>query len=154
GDKTIRAAGGATPARFDTDIAAAPRPVFHNKLLAEALRQPLSHQARDDVGRAARRERHDHSHQPRRIGLRPRDTRHCRQRGSARSEMQELSAGEVGELLSITSFAHLVAAGASNGSGKVRPSVFAVFALMTNSTFVTCWTGRSAGFSPLRMRPT
>jgi hypothetical protein len=25
--------------------------------------------------------------------------------------------------------------------------------LITNSTFVDCWTGSSAGFSPFRMRP-
>ena len=41
-----------------------------------------------------------------------------------------------------------------SGSGTEMPSAFAVFMLMTNSTFVTCWTGRSAAFSPLRMRPT
>jgi hypothetical protein len=36
--------------------------------------------------------------------------------------------------------------------GTLRPSAFAVFRLMYNSTLVTCWTGRSAGFSPLRIR--
>jgi hypothetical protein len=34
-----------------------------------------------------------------------------------------------------------------------RPSALAVLRLMTSSIFVTCCTGRSAGFSPLRMRP-
>jgi hypothetical protein len=38
-------------------------------------------------------------------------------------------------------------------SGKVRPSALAVFMLITNCNFVTCCTGKSAGFSPLRMRP-
>src|SRR6185312_2907508 len=37
--------------------------------------------------------------------------------------------------------------------GTVRPSAFAVFKLMTNSNLVDCKTGRSAGLSPLRMRP-
>jgi hypothetical protein len=37
--------------------------------------------------------------------------------------------------------------------GIVRPSVFAVFRLITNSNFAGCTTGRSAGFSPLRIRP-
>src|SRR5262245_51655039 len=37
--------------------------------------------------------------------------------------------------------------------GTLRPSAFAVFRLTTSSTFVTCWTGRSAGLSPLRTRP-
>src|SRR5215831_15628730 len=39
------------------------------------------------------------------------------------------------------------------GSGTVRPSALAVFMLMTSSTLVACWTGSSAGFSPLRIRP-
>src|SRR4029077_7237443 len=38
----------------------------------------------------------------------------------------------------------------SRGSGMVRPSALAVFKLIISSIFVTCWTGRSAGFSPLR----
>jgi hypothetical protein len=41
----------------------------------------------------------------------------------------------------------------SSAGGMVRPSVLAVFRLMTNSNFVGCTTGRSAGFSPLRIRP-
>ena len=38
--------------------------------------------------------------------------------------------------------------------GMSRPSAFAVFRLMTNSNLVTCCTGKSAAFSPLRIRPT
>jgi len=34
--------------------------------------------------------------------------------------------------------------------GKVRPRALAVLRLMMNSTFTTCWTGKSAGFAPLR----
>src|SRR6266481_5581562 len=49
---------------------------------------------------------------------------------------------------SITVFART-----SNESGTVMPSALAVFRLMINSTFVTCWTARSTGFSPLRIRP-
>jgi hypothetical protein len=41
----------------------------------------------------------------------------------------------------------------SSAGGTSRPSAFAVLRLMTSSTFVDCCTGRSAGFSPLRMRP-
>jgi hypothetical protein len=37
--------------------------------------------------------------------------------------------------------------------GKVRPSALAVLRLRANSTFVTRCTGRSAGLSPLRIRP-
>ena len=49
---------------------------------------------------------------------------------------------------SMTSSARASIAGAIS-----RPSVFAVLVLMTNSNFVGWITGRSAGFSPLRIRP-
>ena len=38
-------------------------------------------------------------------------------------------------------------------NGTVRPSLLAVLRLMISSTFVICCTGRSVGFSPLRIRP-
>ena len=41
---------------------------------------------------------------------------------------------------------------ASSLSGIWRPSALAVLRLIINSSFVACMTGRSAGFSPLRMR--
>ena|SRR5215831_8355504 len=41
----------------------------------------------------------------------------------------------------------------SSACGTVRPSALAVFWLMYSSTLVACWTGRSAGLSPLRTRP-
>src|SRR5262249_22945153 len=41
-----------------------------------------------------------------------------------------------------------------NDSGIVRPSALAVVRLMTNSHFVGCSTGRSAGFAPLRILST
>jgi hypothetical protein len=39
----------------------------------------------------------------------------------------------------------------SNDWGTVRPNALAVLRLMIISTFVARWTGRSAGFSPLRI---
>jgi putative ABC transport system substrate-binding protein len=42
---------------------------------------------------------------------------------------------------------------ASKPGGKVRPSVLAVFRLITNSNFVGWTTGKSAGFAPLRIFP-
>jgi hypothetical protein len=39
------------------------------------------------------------------------------------------------------------------GTGAVRPSALAVLRLITKSNFVGWTTGRSAGVSPLRMRP-
>ena len=50
-------------------------------------------------------------------------------------------------IYSITSSAR-----ASSGSGIVRLSALAVLRLMINSTLVDCWTGRSAGFVPRRIR--
>src|SRR5215470_14928447 len=44
-------------------------------------------------------------------------------------------------------------AAASNLSGTTRPSILAVWALMTSSNLLACTTGRSDGFAPLRMRP-
>ena len=41
---------------------------------------------------------------------------------------------------------------ASSEDGRVRPSAFAVFRLMTVSYLVGACTGRSAGFSPLKIR--
>ena len=77
--------------RLGGDIAAGARPVLDDELLAEPLRQPLTDQARDDVGRAAGGKADNDAHRPRRIGLRPSDARHGRQRGSARGQMQKLS---------------------------------------------------------------
>ena len=45
--------------------------------------------------RAAGGKADDDAHRPRRIGLRPRDARHGRQRGSARGQMQKFFGGEV-----------------------------------------------------------
>ena len=42
---------------------------------------------------------------------------------------------------------------ASSDGGTVRPSICALWVLMTSSNLVDCTTGRSVGFSPLRMRP-
>ena len=42
----------------------------------------------------------------------------------------------------------------SSDIGTVRPSAFAVFRLTSSSYFVGACTGRSAGFSPFRMRST
>jgi len=66
-----------------------------------------------------------------------------RRRGRGRSE-----GGQGVPSYSITSSAM-----ASTLDGIVRPSALAVLRLITSSNLVGCTTGRSAGFSPLRMRP-
>jgi len=52
------------------------------------------------------------------------------------------------EAYSITS-----SAATSSLSGTVRPSILAVWALMTSSILLDCRTGKSVGLAPLRMRP-
>ena len=81
--------------RLGANIVAATRAVFYDELLAEPLRKPRSDEPRDNVGRAAGAGGGDDAHRPRRIGLRPCDARHGRQRGSARGQMQKLLGGEV-----------------------------------------------------------
>src|SRR3954464_4161748 len=41
---------------------------------------------------------------------------------------------------------------ASRVGGTVRPSALAVLRLITSSNLVGCWTGKSAGLSPFKMR--
>ena len=85
------AIGGRTNDRFGGDIGACARPVLDDEWLTEPFRQPLTHEAREDVECAARGHPNDDPHRPRRIGLRPRDPRYGRQRGSADCQMQKLS---------------------------------------------------------------
>src|SRR5262249_50055520 len=54
-------------------IAAGASDVFDEELLAQLLGQFLGREPREDVGGAARRERDDHPHRPRWIGLGPSD---------------------------------------------------------------------------------
>jgi hypothetical protein len=61
---------------------------------------------------------------------------------------RDQGAPQQNELYSITSSAAF-----NRPSGTLRPSALAVLRLMTSSNFVPCTTGKSAGFSPLRIRP-
>src|SRR5262245_46895732 len=60
-----------------------------------------------------------------------------------------LSGGMSSPYYSMTS-----SASASSVAGTVRPSALAVLRLIKNSNLVAWSTGRSVGFSPLRIRPT
>src|SRR5262249_4315900 len=84
------AIGGRTDDGLGGDIAGGAAPVLDDEWLTEPLRERLTHQAYEDVCSAARGISNDAAHWPRRIGLRPRDPRHRRQRGSARGNMQKL----------------------------------------------------------------
>src|SRR5262245_44734782 len=85
---------GSADDRLGAEIGASAGPVFDDEWLAEPLRQPLADHARNDVSRAARGKWHDQTHRPRRVGLRPCNTRHGRQRRRARGQMQKSSAGK------------------------------------------------------------
>ena len=65
------------------------------------------------------------------------------------SESARWARSEVAAPYSITSSAR-----ASSVGGISRPSILAVLRLMISSNFVGCTTGRSAAFSPWRIRPT
>src|ERR1700704_7070376 len=97
--KERMAVGGRTRDGLGGDIARGARPVLDDEWLAEALRQPLTEQAREDVGRAAGGKANHDAYWPRGIGLRrsdlrPSDLRHRQHRGSARGEIQECAAGK------------------------------------------------------------
>src|SRR5262249_59486198 len=72
-----------------------------------------------------------------------------RQRGERPRRRSSDQCDELAPPHSITSSAR-----ASNAGGTGRPSALAVLRLITSSYFVGACTGRSAGFSPLRMRST
>src|ERR1051325_2414688 len=79
---------------FGANIPPAARPVLDDKWLAEPLRQPITHQARENVGDAARSEWNNQAYRARRITLRTCDARESREGGSARGQGQKLSAGK------------------------------------------------------------
>ena len=91
--------------------------------------------------------RHQHADPPHAVALlRPRRERPRRRAADRRDEIPS-SHGVAS--YSITSVAR-----SSVAVGTSMPSAFAVLRLSTISMRVDCCTGRSAGFSPLRMRPT
>src|SRR5215510_11813870 len=121
--------------RFGTNIAARARPVLDDEWLAQPLGQPLTHRTGDEVVSAARRDWHDQTHRPRRIGLRESEPRHARECGSTRGQMQKLST--VGKFHfeppshhSITSSAR-----ASGVGGTSMPRALTILWLITSSYF-------------------
>ena len=71
--------------------------VLHHHRLADPRRKPLRHQAREDVGRARRREGHDPAHRP----LRPGALRARGQRGGGQREAAKGTAGEKGRTVHV-----------------------------------------------------
>src|SRR5205823_6123222 len=99
----------------------------------------------ETVGCVATRQYPDPPHPPALLGARRKRPRRCR----ATKEDDELASPHCVVCHSITSSAL-----ASSGSGMVRPSALAVLRLTTRSYLVGSCTGRSPGFTPLRMRST
>src|SRR2546427_13287828 len=75
--------------------------------------------------------------------------RHQRPRGRRAAEQRD-------ERTPLHVCAHSITSSAiaSSPGGNVRSIVLAVLRLITNSNLIGCTTGRSLGFSPLRIRPT
>src|SRR5262249_42117300 len=120
--------------------------IFNNDVFAlnvAKLAQPLfeSRQFGRRAGRSAW-EYPDHLRNLRRLLLRA-----CRERPRHRRAAEQRD--ERATLHSLTSLAR-----ASSVVGTSMPIALAVFTLITSSYFVGACTGRSAGFSPLRMRAT
>src|SRR5262249_44389987 len=119
------------PDHFDPDITIL-RPTEFPKPLPKCL------DAGTSIGGAL--VTHEHANFPQSL-LRPCRKRPCRRRAADKRY-------EVAAVHSVTPSAR-----ARSEEGTSTPSSLAVMRFMTRSNFVTCWTGRSAGFAPLRMRP-
>ena len=81
------------------DIAAGAGAVLDDELLAEPLRQALTHEPRQDVGDTAGRIADDQFHGPRGISPSRCDTRKNRERGSARGQIQKSTAANFHRVL-------------------------------------------------------
>src|SRR5262245_30346766 len=133
--RVLAAETGITPGPTDVDLhIASYRPPQRLQALQECPETDLSHCIVSGAG-------HQHADAPHPHALlRPRRERPRRRAAEQRDELALPH--------SITSSAI-----ASSDGGTVRPSIRAVSALMTSSNLVACTTGKSAGFSPFRMRP-
>jgi len=69
---------------------------------------------------------------------------------------RERPCGRVAEQRNEVAARHSITSSArtSSGGGTSSPSALAALRLISSSNFVGCWIGKSAGFSPLRMRLT
>src|SRR5262249_58449398 len=115
--------------------------VFEHDGLAKRCFHVFGNRAAHRISSYTRRESHDHSHRPRRIGLRESDARRDRQRGGARGQMQELAAGKVHFLTSHHSITPSTRGGSVGGTS--RPSALAGLEVITRPKLVRCCTRRT-----------
>src|SRR5262249_15317552 len=144
--------------RGGSDHRSSSRPILDDDGLSEAIRELWPENAAESVDRPTGWPRSDQRDPARRVifgsrkqnGLRGEQHANNRWRGETRTRGSRAAEkrDERAAPHSITS-----SASASNLSGISRPSALAVLGLSTNSNFVGSITGRSLGFSPLRMRP-
>src|SRR6202043_204689 len=80
--------------RLSADIAACTCPVLNNECLPKPLRQRLTHEARDAVGRLAGRKGNYDAPRPRRIALPPCIPRYDRENSTTPCQMQKSSTRE------------------------------------------------------------
>src|SRR5215468_4842820 len=125
-------------------FAASLRPAIFDREIAAVDPAEIAHSLHEGGGPLALRRRAARSEQS--------DGRHLRLLRARRKWPRGRSAAdqryELAALHSITSSAR-----ATSCRGTSIPSASAVLRLMISSTLVTCWTGNSPGFSPLRIRP-
>src|SRR6476659_866597 len=140
----------------DRDVATGATLVLDHDLLAPNLGEPLGDDAGRRVGAATSRKSYHKPHGTIRPGLRLRDARERWQRSSARGQMQKFPTIGKFHRWALPFLRHSITSSARARSiaGTSRPSALAVLRLMTSSYLVGACTGRSAGFSPLRMRST
>src|SRR5262249_61904934 len=95
------------------------------------------------------------SHRKHRRGCRAEipDHRHRRLLRARRQRPRGSHAGDERDEVAPVVHSITSSAATSSLSGTVRPSILAVWWLMTSSNLLACTTGRSAGVAPLRMRP-
>src|SRR5262245_15392776 len=140
------------PHRYERDFTLKPQSARRRELAslrwgAEFLAQPIDTTVRDLRPFATRGKLAGFASQDHLVGIVTGSGRPSQ--GSSLSILTEPHDELASSLHSMTSSAR-----ASSVGGMSRLSAFAVLRLMTNSNLVGCWTGRSPGLSPLRMRST
>src|SRR6516162_975704 len=125
-------------------FAASLRPAIFDREIAAVDPAEIAHSLHEGGGPLALRRRATRSEQSDSRHLRLLCARRERPRSRAAEQRDELAA-----LHSITSSASVIKV-----FGIVMSSALAVLRLTTSSNLVGCTTGKSAGFSPLRTRPT